>query len=160
MGALCPPGTFAVSCYETPFNFASHPVNLTGGLFAGYRVQFGNYVAGVEADANIKQARSSVTSYDVACANGPCSITRPETFTGSVKQGSDGSVRARFGVLVTPNTLLFVTGGLLVGQISGSFYYDSFLVGSAGASVAAGSWTDTRVGGTVGAGAETEWFRV
>jgi outer membrane immunogenic protein len=158
MGVLCPPGTSGTTCYETPFSFSSHPVNINGGLFAGYRVQFGNMVVGVEADANLKQARSSVTSYDVACANGPCSITRPEQFTGSVKQGADGSVRARVGMLVTPNTLLFVTGGLLVGQISGSFYYDAFLVGSTGGVVAAGSWTDTRVGGTVGAGAEIEWL--
>src|SRR4030081_1788995 len=44
-------------------------------------------------------------------------------FTGSQKQGADGSIRGRLGYLVTPWTLLYATGGLAIGQVSGSFSY-------------------------------------
>ena len=77
-----------------------------------------------------------------------------EQFTGSQKQGWDGSLRLRAGVLVTPQTLVYATGGLAIGQVSGTFSY--YGADSAGAAVyGAASWSETRVGGTIGAGVET-----
>ena len=81
---------------------------------------------------------------------------RPE----NLKQGADGSIRGRLGYLVTPWTLLYATGGLAIGQVSGSFSYagcTTATCSSFGTNVTgAASWSDTRVGGTVGAGAETQ----
>ena len=141
------------SCFETPFSFSGSPVSYIVGGFLGYRVQMGNIVVGVEGDVNWKKGETSKYQATTTSWGGL------DVFTGSQKQGADGSVRGRVGVLVTPWTLLYATGGLAVGSVSGSFSYS----GCSGISVTicvtgASTWTDTRVGGTVGAGAETEIF--
>jgi len=139
-------------CYETPFEFSSNKASYIIGGFLGYRQQFGNFVLGVEGDINWKSGSSSKVQ------NTPPPWLLYEQFTGSQKQGWDGSLRLRAGVLVTPWTLVYATGGLAVGQVSGSFsyngtYYDgcceySSVYGSA-------TWNETRVGGTIGGGVET-----
>jgi outer membrane immunogenic protein len=61
---------------------------------------------------------------------------------------------------VTPQTLVYGTAGVAIGQISGSFTYNGqvfvttpVLTGGSTATSRA-DWTDTRVGGTVGGGVE------
>jgi outer membrane immunogenic protein len=147
------PGAFNFSgcsgpCYETPFSFSGNPVSYIVGGFLGYRVQIGNMVVGVEGDINWKKGETTKVQ------NTPPPWLCCETFTGSQKQGADGSVRGRIGYLVTPWTLLYATGGLAVGSVSGSFSYTA--VGSPYTVTGAATWNDTRVGGTVGAGAETQ----
>ena len=84
--------------------------------------------------------------------------TRAKSFSGSVKQGWDSSFRLRAGVLITPFTLAYVTGGLAVGEVSGSFSYLGTLITASGSTIANtsvnASWNETRVGGTVGGGLE------
>jgi outer membrane immunogenic protein len=144
---------FASECTETPFSFNGNKTGATGGGFLGYRIQFGSVVAGIEGDVNAKSVSSSYAAYD---ANG----FRAESFNGTAKQGADGSIRGRLGYLVTPWTLVYGTGGVAFGSVSGSFSYAAHeidgLCGIVCAStVGGGSWSTTRTGATGGAGVET-----
>jgi outer membrane immunogenic protein len=136
-------------CYETPFNFSGNSTSATGGGFVGYRIQFGTMVAGIEGDLNAKSASSS---YSLSDSN----AFRAETFSGSVKQGADGSIRGRFGFLVTPWVLVYGTGGVAFGSVSGSFGYSAHEIDGFGTAYATGggSWSTTRSGATGGAGVE------
>src|SRR5262245_7441999 len=191
--------TFGSSCFETPFQFSGHKASYTIGPFVGYRLQFGGWVVGIEGDWSWKNSESSLSqSSSTAISAGttttsffdsfsgtiisstvPNNYFRTDSFAGSVKQKSDSSIRARVGWLVTPWSLLYVTGGVAFSEISGSFAYSgtlyscgsnsatslsscagsssSPLVSVATASTAV-SWNDTRVGITVGAGWEQELF--
>ena len=140
-------------CRETPFSFNGHKTSATGGAFLGYRIQFGSVVAGIEGDIN---AKSGAASYAASDSN----LYRTETFTGTVNQGGDGSIRGRLGWLVTPWTLVYGTGGVAFGNVSGSFGYTAHeidgLCGVPCASVSGGgSWSTTRTGATGGGGVET-----
>jgi outer membrane immunogenic protein len=154
-------------CTETPFSFSSNTNwRYTAGGFFGWRQQVGfgksvfpgGLVVGVEGDIYYQNAE---TSFAQSGRPAWFSTTGFETFTGTVKQGTNGSFRLRAGALVTPWTLIYATGGLAVGEISGSFSYLACTTSpcSAGTSVfGAASWSEARIGGTVGAGVETELF--
>jgi outer membrane immunogenic protein len=165
-GAYVCPGNFpyGVSCFESPFSSNGHPLSYTIGPFVGYRWQFGMTVIGVEADWSWKKGESSSTvATPFVCFDAGCLNYRSDTKTGSVTQNWDSSLRLRFGRLVTPSTLVYGTAGLAVGQISGSFSYagtayypfDGAILAGSRASAAA-DWSDTRAGGTVGVGVETQ----
>jgi outer membrane immunogenic protein len=176
---ICPFGsTFNSNCFETPFAFSGHKTTYVVGPFLGYRAQFGMWVAGVEGDWNWKNAevaanQSSATAIVVHPDFGsPSTFLRTDQFAGSVKQKWDASIRGRLGMLVTPWSMVYVTGGVAFAEISGSFAYlgtlhscpfgvsASSCVSSSTPSVATTStavtWSDTRVGSTVGAGWESE----
>jgi len=173
---VCPSGsTLGSTCFETPFQFSGHKAAYTIGPFVGYRVQWGNWVVGVEGDWSYKSSESSLSQSSAAsiALTGGSNYVRTDQFSGSVRQKSDSSIRARVGTLVTPWSLLYVTGGVAFAEISGSFAYGGslFLCPSGQSSAAtcvtptstsvatattAVTWSDTRVGSTVGAGWETE----
>lgn len=159
---VCPAGfPYGVSCFESPFSFSGHPLSYTVGPFLGYRWQFGTMVVGVEGDWSWKRGESSSTvSLAAVCFDTGCANYRSDMKSGSVKQSWDSSLRARFGYLVTPSTLVYGTAGVAVGQISGSFSYLGrlFAFGEPTGSTASASanWSDDRVGGTAGVGVETE----
>jgi outer membrane immunogenic protein len=173
---VCPFGTtFGSNCFETPFSFSqNNKASYTIGPFVGYRVQLGSWVVGVEGDWSWKNAETSLNQSSSAqhiVASSFSSFTRTEQFSGSIKQKSDSSIRARLGTLVTPWSLLYVTGGVAFAEISGSFAYSGVLCSGAPSAVSpcvtsssiataatAVTWNDTRVGSTVGAGWETELF--
>ncbi len=138
-------------CSETPFSFTGNKTSATGGGFIGYRIQFGSMVAGIEGDLNAKSASSSYTYADT-------NAFRSETFTGSVKQGADGSIRGRLGFLVTPSVLVYGTGGVAFGSVSGSFGYAAnqlpISVPCCASATGGGSWSTTRTGATGGGGIE------
>ena len=148
---LCPTPPW-VTCAETPFIFSGHPSSITAGGFTGYRVQFGGLVVGVEGDIAWKRA---VTSY---VQSGITPLYVHETFTGSLTQSWDGSVRGRLGALLSPSLLAYVTGGAAFGMVSGSFSYNAQFNSYYGpASVTgAASWNDLRLGYTVGGGVELD----
>jgi outer membrane immunogenic protein len=147
-------------CAETPFSFSGTPSSYIGGGFFGYRVQIGSMVVGVEGDVYYQNAETSYVQTSKP------SWLASQVFTGSIKQGTDGSFRGRIGGLITPWTLLYATGGVAIGEISGSFSYSACSSASSSSSsscagtlvAGAASWSDTRIGGTIGAGAETELF--
>jgi len=64
-----------------------------GGAFAGYQWQQENFVYGAEADLGYNGTKGSNATY-------------------SAKSGLEGSLRARLGYAVTPEILLYGTGGL------------------------------------------------
>src|SRR5262245_38076412 len=162
---VCPSGsTFGRSCFETPFQFNEHKTSYTIGPFVGYRLQFGSWVVGLEGDWSFKNSESSFSQNSASAIavtstsstsipnpsdpSGPPIIStftstsnylRTDSFAGSVKQKSDSSIRARVGWLVTPWSLLYVTGGVAFSEISGSFAYSGtlFTCGSAASSVSA-----------------------
>jgi outer membrane immunogenic protein len=176
----CGSSSSSVGCYETPFSFSGHKTSYIIGGFLGYRVQLGVWVVGVEGDINWQKGETSLAQ------NTPPPWLGYEQFTGSQKQGWDGSIRGRVGFLVTPWTLVYATGGVAIGQISGSFSYTGCQVATCATSftttsfnsvpdccggfttvpvtvvngatnvTGAASWSDTRVGSTVGAGVETQ----
>jgi len=174
---LCPSTfSFGVSCFESQISFRGSPASYTVGPFLGYRWQMGNTVVGVEGDWSWKKAETTYAlllpqvCFDVGCAN-----YRTDNKWGSVKQTWDSSLRLRYGWLVTPDTLVYGTAGVALGQISGSFNFQSQLFGTVAVPIldisgspigsrnvltpgstatAYATWTDTRVGGTVGAGVE------
>jgi outer membrane immunogenic protein len=172
---VCPTGsTLGSTCFETPFQFSGHKAAYTIGPFVGYRVQWGNWVVGIEGDWSYKSSESSLSqSSAAAIAVTGSNYVRTDQFSGSVRQKSDSSIRARVGTLVTPWSLLYVTGGVAFAEISGSFAYGGSLFLCPGGSSSAATcvtpsstsvatattavtWSDTRVGSTVGAGWETE----
>jgi opacity protein-like surface antigen len=116
-GTSALPG-FGSYCVETPFAFTGHNTSATGGAFLGYRAQLGWWVIGAEIDANYKSGSSSAALSDA-------NLFRSESFYGTMKQTGDASLRLRAGVLVTPWTLIYATGGAAVGDISGSFAYSA-----------------------------------
>ena len=166
---------FAAVCPEVPFSFGGgSPTSATGGVFAGYNIPWALYVVGIEADIAYKHAStSSVQANAHPAPPAPGGVTT-ETFTGSLTQGWDASIRARVGLPVNySRTLLYATGGVAFGNVSGSLSYAAAFAapaigvpGTAGFTPAialagggAGSWSDTRVGYTVGAGAEWGYTR-
>ena len=166
---ICPFGsTFGSNCFETPFSFSGNKTSYTIGPFAGYRVQMGWWVVGIEGDWSWKRAETSsnLTSSTQFLSG---TVMRTEQFSGSVKQTWDASIRARVGTLVTPWSLVYVTGGVAFGEISGTFAYNGSLFScsspcsttSFATATTQVNWSDTRVGSTVGAGWETElWMGV
>jgi outer membrane immunogenic protein len=193
---VCPSGSsFGSNCFETPFQFSEHKASYTIGPFVGYRLQLGGWVVGLEGDWSWKNSESSLnqnsstsiavtttTSTSIPNSSNPSgppiistststsNFLRTDSFFGSVKQKSDYSIRGRVGWLVTPWSLLYVTGGVAFEEISGSFAYSGSLFQCSGSSpctsssfgvataTTATTWNDTRVGSTVGAGWESELF--
>src|SRR5262245_60588740 len=144
---------------ETPFSIHKHPWSYTIGAFYGYNWQFGAYVVGAETDIAWKNGGSSQALSATAFATYPAGTAfRSESFYGNVRQNWDGSLRARAGFLWTPETLVYGTAGLAYGEVSGSFAYSAQIVYpdfTVATRSGARSWSDTRVGWTVGGGVET-----
>jgi outer membrane immunogenic protein len=148
-------GPVVQPCVESHLVFSGNPTSFTAGGFLGYRVQVGAYVVGIEGDAAWKRASESGYLTVTSVESG---FTRNEVFTGTLRQGWDGSVRGRAGILVTPTTLAYATAGVAFGEVCGSFTYTATLTLPATA-YGTGSWCDTRVGYTAGAGLEAEIHR-
>jgi outer membrane immunogenic protein len=153
------PYTFPGSDGETPFSFHKHPWSYTVGAFFGYNWQFGAYVVGAETDIAWKDGGTSQFLSATAFATYPAGTAfRAESFYGKMRQNWDGSLRARAGFLWTPQTLVYGTAGLAYGDVSGSFAYSAQIVYpdfSVATTSGVRSWSDTRVGWTVGGGVET-----
>jgi outer membrane immunogenic protein len=113
-----------------------------GGAQIGYNWQIGAVVTGLEADI---QGSSIKGSGHTTLTDG----TTPFDFSASSKLSWFGTVRGRLGATVTPDLLIYGTGGLAYGQISASadFFHDVF-------NDFPGSVSKTNVGWTAGAGAE------
>ncbi len=113
-----------------------------GGQF-GYNYQMGSIVLGLEAD--IQYASLSRKAFDSA-------YTRYGYVDGEFKNEVSwyGTVRPRIGFVPMDRLMIFVTGGLAYGQVENSVS----VVARNGSYNAQESKDDTRIGWTVGAGAE------
>jgi outer membrane immunogenic protein len=127
-----------------------------GGGQVGYNMQLGKlWVVGLEADI---QGKTGTSNGSVAA--GQVVIGVPVTSVQTVSASTDwlGTVRGRFGILLTPTWLVYFTGGLAYGSSNGnSTLNQSGTNGFVGAG--AGSFSNTRIGGTYGAGLEWMFAR-
>jgi outer membrane immunogenic protein len=135
---------------------------IAGGQ-VGYNWQSSNWVFGVEADAqwSDERGRAAYLCAGVPIIGGVCvpgATALPAGVAGSalvVDQKLEwfGTVRGRAGFLVTPQVLLYGTGGLAYGEIKTTGALAGITPGGVAiASVVSNS--DTRFGWTVGAGIE------
>lgn len=122
-------------------NHRLNPAGVVGGLQAGYNWQSGAGVFGLEADIN----GSDVGQRVIYSAPNPPTV---RTFNESIRNDWFLTVRGRAGYAAN-TTLLYVTGGLAVGNVHGSWD-----LSSTNGYTKTGSANETRVGWTVGAGAE------
>jgi len=145
-GCYTPTGVFdGTGCWNLNSGVVKPAGGFVGGT-AGYNWQVGQMVWGLEGDLQWSQTNNTGTTTNICC------IPAFTSAVGQVTAQSDlrwfGTARVRAGYLVTPSTLLYVTGGLIYGQenTTGTVVYPlvSYL--------AQGS--NTRTGGTVGGGLE------
>jgi outer membrane immunogenic protein len=91
-----------------------------GGAQIGCNWQIGSIVTGLEADIQSSgisgSARAALVNLGVAGGTGPGDITA----STSSELSWFGTVRGRLGVTVTPDLLLYGTGGLAYGQVKDS----------------------------------------
>jgi outer membrane immunogenic protein len=119
---------------------------VTGGLTAGYNWQAGAAVVGIESDFNYFGPRGSTSG----SALYPCCAPAGFTINSSTSSNWLITLRPRAGFLVTPAFLLYATGGLAVANVNAAFNFtDNNSEAAESAAISA-----TRVGWTVGAGAE------
>jgi outer membrane immunogenic protein len=122
-----------------------------GGGQLGYNVQVNKvWVVGIEADIQGKTGSSNGT-----LGVGNVVVGVPVTSVQTVSASTDwiGTVRGRLGVLVAPNWLVYFTGGLAYGGSSASSTLAQ--TGTNGfLGTGAGNMSETRIGGTFGAGLE------
>jgi len=132
----------------------------TGGGQFGYNWQFnGTGVAGFEADIAWTDQTRSVTF--ASLTPNAAFPAFPEAYTATVSRHLDylGTARGRLGFLATPAFLLYGTGGLAYGGARSSTTESAVVAVCAGAGttcsgVGGGSFSQVRVGWTVGAGGE------
>jgi outer membrane immunogenic protein len=120
-----------------------------GGLFGGqigYNWQSNSIVYGLESDLQWSGIKNTGTTANICCIPSFTSAVGPITTSANLQWF--GTVRARAGILATPNALLYVTGGLIYGRESTTSVLTYPLVSYP----TAGSVT--RGGGTAGAGIE------
>lgn len=86
------------------------------GLYAGYNWQFTpNYLIGIEVDVSRTWNKASASTIDRDNAGVPFVGIAPTTMERDLEWL--GSLRARFGYVLTNNALLYATGGLAWGAV-------------------------------------------
>lgn len=141
--------------------FPTNPRGFIGGGQIGYDRQFDSYVAGIEADLQgIANGHSSPGNGVVVPYNFSGAINNVASFS-SVTRGIDdlGTLRGRFGFLVTPGLLVYGTGGLAYGRVSSNTniaqqYTPVNPFNILPTNFGAASTSDTRAGWTAGGGLE------
>jgi outer membrane immunogenic protein len=125
-----------------------------GGQF-GYNFQSGRFVAGLEADIQGLSGRATGTSVTAVPVPGSAANA---TLTATNSVNWLGTVRARIGLAVVPNFLIYGTGGLAYGGVNSSTGVNQDFLGELGeelgSATTSGNLSETRVGWTVGAGGE------
>jgi outer membrane immunogenic protein len=140
------PSRFGV---DNPSHFDSSSARISG--YAGYNWQLQNFLVGVEGDFGYgfnSTTHNGISGTHLAGLSGG-DLTR-------VRDTWDASARARLGYVVSPQALVYVTGGAswISGDFSASCVAGSFALGGWCAAAHSEKQTDTRLGWTVGAGAE------
>jgi outer membrane immunogenic protein len=122
-----------------------------GGGQIGYNWQFGGFVTGFETD--IQGLSGLQSSGSVSTAAVLLNIPVNSLQSAGTDTKFLGTVRGRVGFLATPAFLVYGTGGLAYGGVSGNVALaQSATNGFIGAGAA--SFSDARVGWTAGVGAE------
>jgi outer membrane immunogenic protein len=155
-------GNTDFSFLPTPAEFQINNASLrvpssgvTGGAQVGYNWQVGSVVTGLEADIQGSGIKGSARATSIFAHTG---LPFPGTVLSSEQNLSwFGTVRGRVGVTVTPELLLYGTGGLAFGQVDASANWFAS-IGRFG-NQAPASVSKTKIGWTAGAGAEWMFAR-
>jgi outer membrane immunogenic protein len=129
-----------------------------GGLELGYNWRVGGLVYGLETD--IRGLGGSHDTNAVTIAGSVPGAVVPISSIGTIASSNSvsylGTLRGRFGVLATPTSLIYATGGLAYGEVKTTTAIVETLGFSdtPGPFGTTGSTSATRAGWTVGAGAE------
>jgi outer membrane immunogenic protein len=126
-------------------------MGVIGGGQVGYNMQLNKIVVvGLEADI---QGKTGTSTGSVAAGQVVIGVPVTSVQTVSAKTDWIGTVRGRFGIVLTPAWLVYFTGGLAYGgSDANSTLAQSGTNGFVG--TGAGSISSTRIGGTFGAGIE------
>jgi outer membrane immunogenic protein len=100
-----------------PTKVTSDARGATGGVQAGYNVQFGTFLTGIEADVSWTDLKTETTYSALDYVAFPGSMTH-STFRSELDVL--GTLRARAGVVVD-RVLFYATGGFAVGEIDNGF---------------------------------------
>jgi opacity protein-like surface antigen len=139
-------GTFATS--------SSVALNgVTWGAQTGYNWQFGNWLAGAEADIQFTGQRGNPS---FICPNTICNPNGPEIAGFDQNQTLEwfATLRGRVGAIVTPDAIVYVTGGVAVGGFNTAGNVAAFDPNGVPATSAFSS-ISIKPGWTVGAGIES-----
>jgi outer membrane immunogenic protein len=119
------------------------PTGFTGGGQAGYNWQFGSLVVGAEADIDYLGLKGSSSGGDIY-------PTLKSSFTVNSSISTDWlfTARPRIGWAIN-NWLIYVTGGLAVGDVKGKFNFTDTT-----SAMESGSISSTKAGWTFGGGIE------
>ena len=120
------------------------PTGVTGGAQAGYNRQFGWLVAGAEVDVGYLGLKGSSSG---SAAYSPGAIGN-FTVNSAVSTGWLVTARPRIGWALD-NWLVYVTGGLAVGDVKGNFNFSD-----TNGAAESGLLSSTRTGWTFGGGVE------
>ena len=124
---------------------SSDKTGFTGGGQIGYNWQINNAVFGLEADFGYMGLRASSSGGAVY----PCCAPTAFTISSTVKTDWLMTLRPRIG-FASNNWLMYITGGLAVGEVKGDFNFaDTFATAAESASI-----SKTKVGWALGGGVE------
>jgi outer membrane immunogenic protein len=149
--------SFLPSPVEFEDNNTSSKTRSTGGIGGaqfGYNWQIGSLVTGREADIQGSGIKGSVRAIPTFAGT---AIPIDEVLSSEQKLSWFGTVRGRLGVTVTPDLLLYGTGGLAYGRVDASANW--FASSEDFQFQAPASVHKTKIGWTAGAGAEWMFAR-
>lgn len=133
----------------TPFSPSVDMDGVVAGIQGGHNWQFGNTVVGVEADASWSDINGDDTFSPLADGGGTPDPTWFQDSSGDLNWLA--TLRGRIGWLISPNTLLYGTGGVAYGEVE----YETFTSFTPlPAFQYAGSASESRTGWTAGFGGE------
>ncbi len=135
-----------------PAAMSQNASGVVGGVTLGYNLQSGSFVYGVEGDIMGTDLSATSTLTTSGILFNPTLTTVTTTSTDWL-----ATVRGRVGMLVTPQALLYATGGLAIGHVAGSASITPNSPGSTCATnfyCSTGSGSATNLGWTAGVGGE------
>jgi outer membrane immunogenic protein len=140
---------------EFPTTLSSSSHGTVGGLQTGYNWQLSpSWLIGVETDIQLSNYSGTAIASPVPTIFAP--------FVTQVSQSSDwfGTLRGRLGFLVTPNILLYGTGGLAYGQTQTSLVTvgSGFSLGTCPTSFTCATGSSSNIGTGWTGGGGLEWM--
>ena len=129
------------------------PKGVIGGAQIGYNWQMGSLLTGLEADIQGAGIKGTAAPSQIIATDGGANVVG-DFLSSNEKLSWFGTVRGRLGVTVTPDLLLYATGGLAYGHVDASanaHFVNPFDF--------PGSISKTKAGWTAGAGAEWMFAR-
>jgi outer membrane immunogenic protein len=123
---------------------------IIGGFQAGYNLQSGNWVFGLETDIQGSGQMGNHASA-LGCGTAPCSVL---TQTYADKLPWFGTVRGRIGFTPANGWLLYTTGGLAYGALTEHGGTATAFTAGAASTVVPYTFLDTKLGWALGVGVE------